>query len=245
MIYGHTQNYYESVYTSKASNRNDAGLAGLPDIYTTNRDVNPAYFMAGALPKITAPFYVNGKIELPQQVTYGTRSSNTPQTPQYPGWFNINQTWDLAASLTHVRGSHTFKTGFAINHSFKAQNMTQAGAPMGTINFGEDSNNPNDTQFGYSNIAIGTFGSYNQASKFVESGMVDLRIRAVHSGQLEGLESVHAGLRRAVRPPPAGVREGTGRRRTSSGEVDGLGRTEAVRARCRAASIRARQRVRR
>ena len=146
VIYGHTQNFYEAVYTSKASNRNDAGLGGIPDIYTTNRDVNPDYWMAGGLASITAPFYVNGRIELPQQVGYGTRSGNTPRTPRYPGWFNVNKTWDFAASLTHVRGSHTLKAGVAFNHSFKAQNMTQGVAPMGTINFGEDTNNPNDTQ---------------------------------------------------------------------------------------------------
>ena len=68
MIYGHTQNYYQSVYTSKLSNRNDAGLAGIPDIYTTNRDVNPDYWMYGALSNITAPFFKNGRIELPQQI---------------------------------------------------------------------------------------------------------------------------------------------------------------------------------
>lgn len=176
VIYGHTQNFYGAVYTSKASNRNDVGLAGIPDIYTTNRDVNPAYWTAGGLASVTAPFYVNGKIEMPQLVQYGTRSGNTPGTPGYPGWFNVNKTWDFAASLTHVRGPHTFKTGIALNHSFKAQNMTQGVAPMGTINFGESTNNPNDTQFGYSNIAIGSFNTYAQASKFIESGIVYLGV---------------------------------------------------------------------
>ena len=152
------------------------GWRGFPTSTRTNRDVNPDYWMAGGLSSITAPFYVNGRIEMPQQVGYGTRAQNTPQTPQYPGWFNVNQTWDFAASLTHVRGQHTFKAGVAFNHSFKAQNMTQGVAPMGTINFGEDTNNPNDTQFGYSNIAIGAFNTYAQASKFIESGIVYIGI---------------------------------------------------------------------
>ena len=39
---------------------------------------------------MVAPFYVNGKIELPQWTTYGTRSGNAPGTPRYPGWLNIN-----------------------------------------------------------------------------------------------------------------------------------------------------------
>ena len=64
VIYGHTQNFYGGrLHVARSSNRNDAGLAGIPDIYTTNRDVNPDYWMAGALASITAPFYVNGRIE--------------------------------------------------------------------------------------------------------------------------------------------------------------------------------------
>jgi hypothetical protein len=170
-IWGRTQNFYAVVYTSKLSNRNDAGLAGIPDIYSTNRDVNPAYFMAGALASINAPFYVDGKIQLPQQVGYGTRSGNAPGVPQYPGWFNINTTWDLAGSITHVRGRHTIKSGVGFNHSWKAQNMTQGVAPMGTVNYGEDSNNPYDTSFGFANVATGVFSTYAQASKFIESGI--------------------------------------------------------------------------
>jgi hypothetical protein len=64
------------------------------------------------------------------------------------------------------------KAGYYMNHSFKAQNMTQAGSPMGTIDFGENTLSPVDTQFGYANAALGIFNTYTQASKFVESGMV-------------------------------------------------------------------------
>ena len=170
-IYGHTQNFYESVYTSKASNRLDAGLGGLPDIYTTNRDVNPSYFMADALSKITAPFYVNGKIQIPQAIGYGTRSGNTPNMPQYPGWFNVNRTWDFATSITHLWNSHTIKGGIAFNHSFKAQNMTQGVSSNGNIDFSETTNNPLDTSYGYANAALGIFNTYSQASKFIESGI--------------------------------------------------------------------------
>jgi hypothetical protein len=171
-IWGRTQNFYASVSTAPLSNRYTAKLDGIPDIYTTNRDVNPAYWMAGALSQLTAPFYVDGKIQLPQYMTYGTRSGNAPSTPQYPGWLNINQTWDLAGSVTHVRGRHTIKGGIGFNHSFKAQNMTQGVFPMGTIDFQEMTNNPYDTSFGFANVATGVFYTYSQASKFIESGIV-------------------------------------------------------------------------
>ena len=171
VLWGRTENFYASVATGPLSNRFTAKLDGIPDLYTTNRDVNRDYWMAGALDSMTAPFYVDGKIQLPQYTTFGTRSGNTPGTARYPGWLNVNQTWDFAASVTHVRGRHTIKAGYYMNHSFKAQNMTQAGLPMGTIDFGENTLSPIDSSYGYANVALGIFNTYNQASKFVESGI--------------------------------------------------------------------------
>ena len=173
-IWGFTENWYCDVSTAPLSNRFTAGLDGIPDIYTTNRDVNPDYFMADALAGMVAPFYVNNRIELPPQVSFGTRTSSAVGTPPYPGWLNVNKTWDFAVSATHVWGRHTIKAGFGLNHSFKAQNMTQGVLPMGSISFAENTNNPYDTSFGYANVAIGTFDTYSQASKFIESGMVYL-----------------------------------------------------------------------
>ena len=171
VLWGRTQNFYASVATAPLANRFTAELDGIPDIYSTNRDVNRDYWMAGALDSMTAPFYVDGKIQLPQWTTFGTRSGNSPGTTQYPGWLNINTTWDFAGSVTHVRGRHTLKAGYYMNHSFKAQNMTQAGLPMGTINFGENTLSPVDSNYGYANVALGIFNTYNQASKFIESGI--------------------------------------------------------------------------
>ncbi len=172
VLWGRTQNFYASVATAPLADRFTAKLDGIPDLYTTNRDVNRDYWMAGALDSMTAPFYKDGKIELPQWTTFGTRSGNSPGTPQYPGWLNINTTWDFATSVTYVRGRHTMKGGVNINHSFKAQNMTQAGLPMGTIDFGDNTLSPVDSSYGYANVALGIFNTYNQASKFVESGIV-------------------------------------------------------------------------
>ena len=176
VLWGRTQNFYAGVVTAESSNRYNSGLQGIPDIYTTNRDVNPDYWMAGALASMVAPFYVNDKIELPQQVSFGTRTSSAIGTAPYPGWLNVNQTWDVAGSVTHVRGRHTLKAGLNLNHSFKAQNMTQGVLPMGSINFGETTNNLYDSSFGYANLALGIFNTYSQASKFIESGIVYLGV---------------------------------------------------------------------
>jgi hypothetical protein len=69
-------------------------------------------------------------------------------------------------------GRHTFKTGFYNTHSFKAEQTSNNA--FGTINFQQDSvgTNPNDTSFGFSNAAIGTFSSFQQAQKYVETSAV-------------------------------------------------------------------------
>lgn len=87
----------------------------------------------------------------------------------FPGFLNVNRTWDISLSLTKVAGRHTIKTGFYNTHSYKAQ---QRGGWNGTITFSNDTNNPIDAQFGYANAALGIFSSYNQASQYVEGEFV-------------------------------------------------------------------------
>ena len=61
--------------------------------------------------------------------------------------------------MTKVAGRHTLKAGFYNNHSFKAQNTGAGGVAdlsfQGYVNFGNDTNNPLDTGFGYANAATG------------------------------------------------------------------------------------------
>ena len=87
---------------------------------------------------------------------------------------NINRTQDFAVSLTKVAGRHTLKAGFYVNHSFKAQNLGAGGGGsfQGTVNFGNDTNNPLDTGFGYANAAMGIFTQYAQQSQFVEGSYI-------------------------------------------------------------------------
>ena len=60
-IWGRTQNFYASPLTGELTNRYAAGLEGVPDIYSTNRDINPDYWMYGALSDIVTPFFLNGR----------------------------------------------------------------------------------------------------------------------------------------------------------------------------------------
>jgi hypothetical protein len=56
----------------------------------------------------------------------------------------------VAIDLTHVQGRHTFKGGFYLNHSYKAQNTGAGGIAnltfQGYVDFG---NNTNNTHTGF------------------------------------------------------------------------------------------------
>jgi hypothetical protein len=171
-IWGMTEKQWCSVSTAPLSNRFTAKLDGIPDIYTTNRDVNPDYFTYKALSHIVAPFFVNGRIELPQQVQFGTRASSAVGTPPYPLTFGEIKSWDFAASATHVRAQHTIKGGVSVNHGVRTQSMMPPGLLVGMISFAETTSNPYDTSFGFSNVAVGSYNTYAQGSKFLEGGTV-------------------------------------------------------------------------
>ena len=51
-------------------------------------------------------------------------------------------------------GRHTIKTGYYKQSAAKRQNQ---GNPFGTLNFGNDANNPLDSGFGFANAALGIF----------------------------------------------------------------------------------------
>ncbi|MGH9159538.1 MAG: hypothetical protein ACRD2X_06090, partial [Vicinamibacteraceae bacterium] len=59
---------------------------------------------------------------------------------------------------------------FYLQDSLKTTNLNTGGGQLfqGVLNFGEDSNNPLDTGFGFSNAALGVFSSFSQQDRFVE-----------------------------------------------------------------------------
>ena len=80
-------------------------------------------------------------------------------------FINFNTTYDITDALAKVWNGHTFKTGFYMQKSIKDQ--TSFGAFDGNYNFGDNSANPYDTGFGFSNAALGVFNSFSQAANFI------------------------------------------------------------------------------
>ncbi|MEO7273453.1 MAG: histidine kinase dimerization/phosphoacceptor domain-containing protein [Vicinamibacterales bacterium] len=149
-----------------------ANLQALPFLFPDATVLDPDYYAVQALNEIQPAFWDGTRISKVPVFQWGGRVANAPPTLGFPGWLNVNSTHDLAISLTKVLGRHTMKTGFYTTHSYKAE---QVGAQaFGTINFQQDAvgTNPFDTSFGFANAAIGTFSSFQQAERYVETASV-------------------------------------------------------------------------
>ena len=105
---------------------------------------------------------------IPNVTFAGTRitSTNSPGfgTSDAP-FINYNTTIDITDSVAKIWHQHTFKAGVYMQRSRK--NQTSFGAFDGSYNFGDNSANPYDTNYGFSNAALGVYNSFTQAANFI------------------------------------------------------------------------------
>ncbi len=181
--YGFTRNELaggneNGILVNETANRLSAagGLANFPLLYPTAGVVDQRYYAYEVMKDLNPVFWDGTSINLPPVFAWGNRIGAAPPNQRYPGWLNINRTQDVAASVTKVAGRHTFKAGFSNNHSFKAQNTGAGGLAnlsfQGYVNFGNSTDNPIDSGFGYANAAMGVFTQYLQAERLIEGSMI-------------------------------------------------------------------------
>ena len=149
-----------------------AGLQSLPFLFPNATVLDPRYYAVQALNELQPVFWDATRTAKVPTFSWGSRVANAPPTFAFPGYFNINTTQDFSVSLTRVMGRHTLKTGFYNTHSFKAEQI--GNNAFAVLSFQQDSvgSNPFDTSFGFANAAVGTFSSYLQAKKYVETASV-------------------------------------------------------------------------
>ncbi|MEO8482986.1 MAG: carboxypeptidase-like regulatory domain-containing protein [Acidobacteriota bacterium] len=176
--WGMIVNYLGAPPITQYSNRNNLGLGNFPLIFPDAGYMDPRYYERNVLVGTSTPFFDQNTnmMSLPPTFSWGSLVGNAPPNISYPGFLNINRTNDVSLSLSKVMGRHTAKAGFYLNHSYKAQNTGAGGGSsagfQGVVNFGQDSNNPLDTGFGYANAMLGIFSSYTQSSRFVEGSFL-------------------------------------------------------------------------
>jgi hypothetical protein len=175
--YGLTQgNQLGNVPMSPVTNRNAVGLGDFPLLYPNNGLVPEGSYQEKVLKTMNAPYYINGRVEMAPTYVWGNRIANAPPNNAYPPFLCMQNTHDVAIGVTKLWGSHTFKVGYQSQDSMKLQNLgtvTQGALPFeGRVNFGNDSNNPLDTGFGYANAALGIFNRFEQQNALYEGDYV-------------------------------------------------------------------------
>ncbi len=102
---------------------------------------------------------------IPRFYYAGTRIGNEQSfgTNNAP-FYNFNTTIEWIDNLTKVWNAHVIKMGFYAQRSRKDQ--TSFANNNGQIQFGDDPSNPLDSGFGFSNMALGVYSNFNQASGY-------------------------------------------------------------------------------
>ena len=167
---------------------------------------------------------------LPPTFTWGGRVGQRAAEQQLPGIRRplVGQRLSRSASRSSRAGTRS-RSGYYQQHALKQQNQ---GAPFGTLNFGNDTNNPLDSQFGYANAALGIFSSYAQASKFVEGTWIYNNTEFYIQDNWKVSRPADARLRHALRAPAAAVRHDRPVVELPAREVVARRRAAAVRAGC-------------
>jgi outer membrane receptor protein involved in Fe transport len=143
---GSSNNSILIAYTTDALSRTTSGV-NLPVLYPSavQRDYLPYVTFAGTKIGNSAAF----------------NQGNNGAGP----FINFNTTYDITDSISKVWNQHTIKAGIYMQKSIKDQ--TSFGAFDGNYNFGDTTNNPFDTGFGFSNAAMGVYQTFSQAANMV------------------------------------------------------------------------------
>ena len=95
--------------------------------------------------------------------TFGVSDSANPAyTARFP-LQGVENLYNWTASLTKVMGSHTLKFGGAPEH-WSAMKGKNASNFAGNMNFSQDSNNPLDSGYAYSNALLGVLDQYTETT---------------------------------------------------------------------------------
>jgi hypothetical protein len=112
---------------------------------------------------------------LPEMTTGGGNTvGETNYTPWNTGFFdpyaNFSHSRSVNEDVTKVQGKHRFKFGIYVDRVFKDEPAPGTGYP-GVYNFGSTTSNPIDTGSGYSNMLLGVFQTYSQATNRIQPAL--------------------------------------------------------------------------
>ncbi|MEO8594373.1 MAG: carboxypeptidase regulatory-like domain-containing protein [Candidatus Solibacter sp.] len=103
-------------------------------------------------------------------VSFGTSAGRTETAPSTsPCWgqcpyTNWAESWSFIDGVSTVKGKHNLKFGVYVERTAKVQ-AGNNGSYLGSYSFGNDTNNPLDTQDGYANAWLGNYRQYAEGAR--------------------------------------------------------------------------------
>jgi len=188
------------------ANPNNIGLGALPLIFPNSGYFDPRYLATKLLQESNTPVYQNSQVFIAPTFVWGNRvaTANTPPNTPFPGSGNLNGSYETSVngSLTKELTGHTVKTGFYFAHGIKYQANAAGSGPVfgtarGAISFANNTSNPLDSTFGFSNAALGIYNTYQQLSGWIEGayGFKNLEGYAQDTWRMTGKFTLNYGLR--------------------------------------------------
>jgi hypothetical protein len=159
---------------SPLANRNTAGFGAIPYLFPDATLLDPNTISYEILNNLSGVTVWDGtRVQAAPTFQWGSRVANAPPSNNNPFTNFILDTKAANANvtITKVIGRHTFKGGYYYGRSVQKRGQ---GNIFGTINFGNDTLNPLDTGFGFSNAALGIFSSYAQLSRWGEGAYTSI-----------------------------------------------------------------------
>ena len=152
-----------------SANRNTAGFGAIPYLFPDAVVLEPGTFSHDVVSRSDTTIWDGHRVLGAPAFTWGSRVAQANTPPNFQGPFSNfildTRVYNFNASLTKVRGDHTYKAGYYYFYSYQRRGQGQI---LGSINFQNDTNNPLDSGFGFANAALGIFSSYSQLSRWGE-----------------------------------------------------------------------------
>ena len=144
-----------------------------------------------------------GSPDFSPDVSFGSYPVNAATISIGPGnWFWRGTQYSFIDNLSRVWNKHTLKIGFAFDY-YRAKAMDTRSQWRGAYSFARDTNNPFDTNNGFSNALLGTFDTYTELTGRAKKDTV-LKVIEEYiqdSWRVSRRLTLEAGLRFVSQPP--------------------------------------------
>ena len=134
----------------------DPPPAGSPYYRSVSHIDIPLLYPAANVSNVIPNFNFGG---IPSVTGIGTQMTSFAGTP----YNNRNPVWNYIDNVSKIVGTHALKAGIYYERAIKTENAFKP--YNGTIDFSRDGNNPNDSNWAFSNALLGNFDTYTQINQ--------------------------------------------------------------------------------